>query len=191
MEQIVSLVVYLIRHCAATGQGQEPGAPLSEEGFRQAEQLAEWFANREIARIVSSPYTRAVQTVEPLAKRCGLAIETDERFRERTLCSVPCPDWREQVAASYADLDLCLPGGESCRTAMIRGVKALEDVIRYGAFPAVVVTHGNLLTLLRKHFDEAIGLEEWQQLTNPDVYCLRHERDQPVVVREWRNLDLG
>jgi 2,3-bisphosphoglycerate-dependent phosphoglycerate mutase len=181
----VSPIVYLVRHCEATGQGQEPGAPLSEVGFRQAEQLADWFADREVARIVSSPYTRAFQTVEPLAKRRGLVIETDDRFRERALCSGPLPDWRERVAASYSDLDLCLPGGESCRTAMARGVAALEDVIGHGLFPAVVATHGNLLALLRKHFDASVGFDEWQRLSNPDVYCLRYDEGVPSVVRLW------
>ena len=134
---------------------------------------------------MSCPYTLAIQSVEPLASQRGLVIETDDRFRERALCSGPLPDWRERVAASYADLDLCLPGGESCRTAMQRGVAALEDVLHHELFSAVVATHGNLLALLRKHFDDAVGLEEWQQLTNPDVYCLRYEEGSPSVVRLW------
>jgi len=180
-------VIYLVRHCEATCQGQEPGASLSEVGCQQAEQLAAWFADRKIARIISSPYTRAIQTVEPLATQRGLVIEIDERFRERALCSGPLPDWRERVAASYTDLDLCLPGGESCRTAMARGVAALEEVIRHGLFPAVVATHGNLLTLLRKHFDASVGFKEWQQLTNPDVYCLRYDEGQPTIVRLWED----
>ncbi len=179
------VIVYLVRHCEATGQRQEADTPLSEKGFQQAEYLAAWFGDREIACIISSPYTRAVQTVEPLAKRHGILIEMDERFRERMLCASPLPDWRERIAASYADLDLCLPGGESCRTAMARGVAALEDVIRYGMFPSVVATHGNLLTLLRKHFDVSVGFEEWQQLTNPDVFCLRYTEEMPLMERIW------
>jgi 2,3-bisphosphoglycerate-dependent phosphoglycerate mutase len=182
--QHVSPVVYLVRHCQATGQ--EPGAPLSAEGFQQAEQLAVWFADHAILRIVSSPYTRALQSVQPLAMQRGLVIETDERFRERTLCAEPLADWLERAADSYADLDLCLPGGESSRSAMARGVAALEEVLRHGAFPAVVATHGNLLTLLLKHFDEAVGFEEWQRLTNPDIYCLRYEGGMALVERLWQ-----
>jgi 2,3-bisphosphoglycerate-dependent phosphoglycerate mutase len=115
-------IVYLVRHCHATGQGQDPGASLSEVGFQQAEHLAAWFISHPVERVVSSPYTRAIQTIKPLAKQRGLVIETDDRFRERALCSGPLWDWRDRVAASYADLDLCLPGGESCRTAMARGI---------------------------------------------------------------------
>lgn len=178
-------MIYLVRHCHATGQGQEPEAPLSEEGFQQAERLAAWFANRKVERIVSSPYTRALQTIEPLAKQRGIGIEIEERFKERKLCSGPAPDWRERLAASYIDLDLCLPGGESCRTAMARGIAALNDVLQQGLQPAVVATHGNLLTLLRMHFDASVGFDEWRRLTNPDVYCLRCEEGLPCIERLW------
>jgi hypothetical protein len=37
-------MVYIVRHCHATGQGQEPGAPLSAIGFQQAMQLARRFS---------------------------------------------------------------------------------------------------------------------------------------------------
>jgi len=34
--------IYLVRHCKAAGQ--EPEAPLTEEGVTQAERLADFFA---------------------------------------------------------------------------------------------------------------------------------------------------
>src|SRR5438105_4341980 len=36
--------VYLVRHCRAEGAG--PGATLCEEGARQADALADWFAGQ-------------------------------------------------------------------------------------------------------------------------------------------------
>jgi broad specificity phosphatase PhoE len=38
------------------------------------------------------------------------------------------------------------------------------------ASATLLVTHGNLMALLLKNFDDRIGFAEWQQLTNPDVY---------------------
>ncbi len=63
----------------------------------------------------------------------------------------------------------------------------MEDVIGHGVFPVVVATHGNLLTLLLKHFDSSVGFDEWQRLTNPDVYCMRFEAGVPSVDRLWRD----
>jgi broad specificity phosphatase PhoE len=36
----------------------------------------------------------------------------------------------------------------------------------------LLVTHGNLMTLLLKRFDDRIGFAKWQPLTNPDVYSI-------------------
>src|SRR5207245_4789289 len=59
--------LYLVRHCRAAGQA--PEAPLTAEGLAQAERLADVLAPLAPDRILSSPFRRAVQSVEPLAAR--------------------------------------------------------------------------------------------------------------------------
>ena len=49
----------------------------------------EALADYELDRIVSSPYVRCVQTVEPLAKARGLEIEFDEQLGADRLHEVP------------------------------------------------------------------------------------------------------
>jgi broad specificity phosphatase PhoE len=51
--------------------------PLDERGRRQAEEL-----DLDVNRIVSSPYVRCVQSVEPLAAKLGLEVEIDDRLAE-------------------------------------------------------------------------------------------------------------
>ena len=67
-------------------------------------------------------------------------------------------------------MDYCLEGGESSRAAMTRAVAVMEDVLRHSARVTLLATHGNLMTLMLKHFDDAVGFAEWQSLRNPDVY---------------------
>lgn len=177
----VNKTIYLVRHCKTSGQ--EADAPLTQEGFEQAESLGEWLHGLSVERIVSSPYTRAVQSIVPLATRLHLSIETDARLIERVLCAPSIPDWQDKLVASFRDLDQCLPGGESTRAAMARSVAALHDVLSHPATVTVIVTHGNLLTLLLKHFDDMVGYPEWEQLTNPDVYCVQYADDTPHVER--------
>lgn len=61
----------LVRH--AQPNAAEPGGPgdyersLTPQGLSQAEQLATEWTMPEPALIISSPYLRAIQTVEPLA----------------------------------------------------------------------------------------------------------------------------
>jgi 2,3-bisphosphoglycerate-dependent phosphoglycerate mutase len=174
-------VLYLVRHCQATGQ--EPDAPLTETGQQQAIALADRFFEVPIERIISSPFVRAYQSIMPLSERFGLAVEVDERLIERVLSPVPLDNWRERLAETFVDLDLSFEGGESSRTAMTRGVAVVDQALKQSTKPAVLVTHGNLMTLILKHFDEQVGYAVWENLHNPDVYCIEFSSEGASVER--------
>jgi 2,3-bisphosphoglycerate-dependent phosphoglycerate mutase len=175
--------LYIIRHCEAEGQPLE--AVLTEKGRGQAEALAEFFGEIKVDRIISSPFVRAVQSIKPLALRKNLDIELDERLCERILSGRPLQDWLEKLQAAFDDLDLTLEGGESSRTAMKRIVRVAEEVLRHGTKNTLIVTHGNLMSLLLHHYDESFGFEVWRSLTNPDVFVLQFENGQPLIDRVW------
>ncbi|MBL1705541.1 histidine phosphatase family protein, partial [Klebsiella pneumoniae] len=48
----------------------------------------------------------------------------------------------------------------------------------------LLVTHGNLLTLILRHFDSSIGFHEWKTLTNPDIYEITLN-EQSIIKRLW------
>ena len=173
--------LFLIRHCASTGQ--EPDAPLTREGHRQAEMLAEQLSTFAVESIVSSPYARAVRTAEPLAVRLNLPVHTDDRLIERVLCETPIPDWRERLAESFADMDLRLPGGETSREAMGRGAAVVREILDHEVRPTAVVTHGCLMTLMLKRFDDGIDFGTWERMSHPDVYRLEFGGDAPIIHR--------
>jgi len=79
-------LLLVIRHGRAGDSSEWEGddrlRPLDKRGRRQAEAFVESLAPFAIARILSSPYDRCVQTVEPLAAALGLPIETREELGE-------------------------------------------------------------------------------------------------------------
>jgi 2,3-bisphosphoglycerate-dependent phosphoglycerate mutase len=167
----MSQILYLVRHCQATGQ--EPDAPLTEIGQQQAIALAGWLSDVSIGRIISSPFVRAYQSILPLSEHLGLTIEVDDRLVERLLSPVPLDNWRQRLAETFIDLDLSFGEGESSRTAMMRGVSVINQAMQQTTDPVAFVTHGNLMTLILKYFDERVGYAEWESLQNPDVYCIQ------------------
>lgn len=182
--------IYLVRHCRAAGQ--EPEAALTAEGERQAELLADFFAETAVDRIVSSPYVRAVASIRPFAQRAGITIETDSRLRERVLSTEELPDWMKKLEKSFADLDAKLPGGESSREAMERGMAVIRECLERPEAAVIVVTHGNLMALILKAFDDRYGYEEWRSLANPDVYVLRvtdgkDDAGETIIRRLWKS----
>ena len=171
---------YLIRHCKASGQS--PDAELTEEGKGQAEALTDFFKNIKIGHVISSPFTRAIQSIESLAEAQDLPIQIDDRLAERVLSTDDLPDWMEKLEQSFSDLDLKFEGGESAQEAAERGAAVLAEA----PDNAVLVTHGNMMGLLLKKFEEAYGFEEWKALSNPDVYILSVEGENTSVKRVWK-----
>ncbi|MGY4708016.1 histidine phosphatase family protein [Mycolicibacterium sp. CBM1] len=74
----------LVRHAlprrTEAGEGADP--VLSEQGWEQARRLPDALHRFPIARLVSSPQRRAVQTAAPVSEARGLVVDVDERFAE-------------------------------------------------------------------------------------------------------------
>jgi broad specificity phosphatase PhoE len=80
-------VVHLVRHGEVHNPervlyGRLPGFLLSPLGERMADRVAEFFAPRDVVRVVASPLDRARQTAEPIAKELGLDVAVDDRIIE-------------------------------------------------------------------------------------------------------------
>lgn len=175
--------IYVVRHCQA--EGQAPDAPLTAAGTQQAENLAVFLSDKNIDSIISSPFHRAYRTITPLADKLGIEIVLEERLSERVLSGKNHPEWRDMLLQTYEDLDLCYEGGESSSTAMGRAIRVIMEALNSEGSNIVVVSHGNLISLLLKHFDHRIGFQEWEKLSNPDVYQLSFLEDEPSLRRIW------
>ncbi|MGL4966008.1 MAG: histidine phosphatase family protein [Inquilinus sp.] len=174
--------LYLIRHCRAAGQ--EPEAPLTEDGHDQALRLRDRLSDLPIARIVSSPFLRARDSAAPLAEWLQLTVRIDNRLAERVLAAEPAEDWRDRLRRSFADPALAWPGGESGAVATRRGLAALVDAAAGAEGPVAIVSHGNLLALLLHSLDGRDGFAAWTALSNPDVF---HIDPAGTVRRCWKD----
>ncbi len=80
------ITILLVRHATAGDRaawdGDDRLRPLDDRGWRQAEGLVEQLSSYPIERVLSSPYVRCVQSVQPLAEARGLVVEETERLGE-------------------------------------------------------------------------------------------------------------
>ncbi|MGH3650050.1 MAG: NUDIX hydrolase [Acidimicrobiia bacterium] len=78
--------LFLLRHAAAGDRNKWDGndvvRQLNKKGRRQAAALADYLGNQGIERIYTSPYTRCVQTVEPLAAVIGAKVIEHDALAE-------------------------------------------------------------------------------------------------------------
>ena len=135
--------IYLVRHGQTAWNKEEifrgrTDIPLNEAGLNEAELAANYFKGMKIHAIFSSPLLRAWQTAQKIAQLHHLEaqplqgimdmsfgnwegyshLEVKEKDRERYR------QWKEEPHL------LKILGGESLDEVRIRGMAALEDVIR-------------------------------------------------------------
>ncbi|WP_247681691.1 histidine phosphatase family protein [Paenibacillus sp. Marseille-P2973] len=175
--------IYLVRHCQASGQ--DPQAQLTDEGVHQAGQLAEFFKHKPIEYIVSSPFVRAINTIQPLSELIQVEIHRDERLQERILSATPLANWMEKLEETFYDFELKFDGGESSNEALGRGLEVIAELLDRPEKTFLIVTHGALLSLIIKQYNKDFGFEDWRRLSNPDVYRLEIQDHITEINRVW------
>lgn len=80
------MTIFLTRHAHAGKRSEwttdDRLRPLSKRGKSQADALTSVVGELVVGRILSSPYVRCVQTMEPLAEKFELTIAESEAFAE-------------------------------------------------------------------------------------------------------------
>ncbi|XUX06054.1 histidine phosphatase family protein [Sporosarcina sp. UB5] len=175
--------IYIVRHCEAEGQSSD--AQLTEQGFKQALQLSSFFSNIKVDRIISSPYERAIQSIHPLAEQLNIEIEIDGKLTERVLSTITISDWKDKLRTTFEDVELKFEGGESSQEAKERIVAVVEEVFNDVSKNTIIVTHGNLMSLLLNNYNKSFGFDGWQNLTNPDIYVLKVNDNGVTYKRLW------
>lgn len=135
-----------------TATRRDPGIKdprLTPLGHQQAETAAEALAGEGVTRIIASPYSRALQTAAPLARRLGLPVLVNPTVRERYAftCDIGSPltalkaEWPEVQFLNVPEIwwpeQEETADGVIARAALFRGeMAALPDWDR-----TVVVSH--------------------------------------------------
>lgn len=176
--------LYFVRHAHSNYSTDELGRPLSERGFNDVKQITEVLKLENIDVVLSSPYKRAFQTVEGVAKHLVQEIEIIDAFKERNLSEQLVADFNEAMLQVWSDFDASLSGGESNRIAQARGVQATKEVLeKYKGQNVVIGTHGNIMVLIMNYFDPTYDYHFWGQLEMPDIYQLTFCEQQLIAVK--------
>lgn len=168
--------VYFLRHCQSqpTSTLANDQWPLSPHGQSQAASLLIPLAALAPDVIFSSPYVRAIQTVQPFADHIGLPVTCHPDLRERHQSQTYREDFDEFMRQSWANRDLKATGCESSHEATIRFVVCVSHLVQTHSGATILVsTHGNVLALFLSWLEPQWGYTHWKQMTFPDLYHVR------------------
>ncbi len=227
--QIWPDVLYLVRHGESAGNVAREAAllagereidvdvrdvdvPLSPLGEQQSVALGRWFAAlKEEARpnvILTSPYVRARNTAEIVAKAAGLGedaytLVVDERLREKEfgildrLTKVGIEAYHPEQAEFRRLLGKFYhrpPGGESWCDVILRLRNAVEMISReYCAERVLLVCHSVVVLCMRyllEHMteDQILAIDRAEEIANCSVTSYRY--DSNARPRGMLKLDL-
>lgn len=178
---LAPLTVLLVRHAEPippfTPGYADDDRPLTDAGRTAAAELATELEAYEVTAIYCSPYQRAVETVESLARRRGLDVQVLDDLRERRLSVEPLDDWRATLERAWTDADFAPPGGETGRQAQRRALGAL-DLLR-SRHPdggrLVLGCHGNLISLILQSLEPRVDFAFHMAMPMPALYRLTHD----------------
>ena len=115
----------LLRHASAghrlDWEHDDHLRPLDPRGRRQSADLVDVLRPLGVRRLVSSPYVRCVQTMEPLAAALGLAVEQDDRLGEGAAGAA--------AALLSEDGIVCCTHGDVVEALLGRGLKKAAAVV--------------------------------------------------------------
>lgn len=103
-------IIYMVRHAESPcDEGDERTRGLTAKGKADAEKVTKFLIGEGIDVIVSSPYTRAVLSVEGLAQHINLEVETFEDLRERHFSTDNILDLMSNIRNNFYNPEYTLP----------------------------------------------------------------------------------
>lgn len=153
--------LFLVRHGETVWNSERryigrTDLPLSEEGLRQASNLAKRFSAGKVEAIFTSPLKRSVQTAEIVGKEIGLkAVVVPE------LIEIDFGDWEgltyEEIKQKFGDLidrwlfspsRVEIPSGERWEMVTKRVENFLVKMAKRPEKTGLAITHGGIIKII-------------------------------------------
>ena len=176
--------IYFVRHANPDHSWVDDRTrPLALDGINDLKNLKNYFINKEIDFVFSSPYLRSFETVKPIADYFKTEIKTDERFRERK--AGENSNNQEMFEKRWKDLNFAEPNGETIRNVQIRNIEALNEILEnYTNKNIVIGTHGTALSSILNYYDNSFEINDFLKILNLMPYVIKINFNKKELVKK-------
>lgn len=181
--------VYFVRHAKPDFSIHDDYLrPLTEDGFRACKKVTEFFKDKSITKVYSSPYKRAIDTVRNFAEKSALDVEIIEDFRERKIDNVWIEDFNAFAKQQWSNFDYKLSGGESLNEVQSRNLKALMSLLEKNVDKNIIIgSHGTALSTIINYFNRKFDYNEFERIKNfmPFIVFFTFENRKVISIEEF------
>ncbi|MDC2943777.1 histidine phosphatase family protein [Bacillus thuringiensis] len=185
--------IYMVRHGESPKlDGGERTRGLTEKGSLDVHRVTDILKTEGIDTFISSPYKRAVLTIEKTANLYEREILIYENLKECMFSSgdqvISDKEMYPLVQKMFSNPGYALAEGESYADCQRRVVKVLKEILMdFQGQKIVMGTHGLVMTLMMNYFDKQYGFEFLMNTSKPDIYKMEFKEKQLMnVERLWK-----
>lgn len=154
--------IYFVRHAEPNyNNHDDQERELTAKGEKDCELVVEFFANRVVDGIYSSPFKRAYDTVKDIAIQKNLPIIKIDEFRERKIADGWIEEFNEFSQKQWQDFDYHLINGESLAQVQCRNINALSELLKNPQKSIVVGSHGTALATVINYYQSNFGYNDY------------------------------
>jgi len=181
----MNTTVYFIRHAKPDiSIKDDMTRPLSLEGIEKSKELVKLFKEIKIDYIYSSPFKRAIQTIEPIVKNKNIKIEVINDFRERKMSDEWIENYEEYSKKQWDDFSYKLADGESLNEVQKRNIKELEKILLENEGKTIIIgTHGTALSTIINYYDRIFLYNNFLEMVNIMPYIMKMEFNNDKYIK--------
>ena len=171
--------VYFIRHAEPNFNNHDDLLrELTEKGMQDRKIVTDFLSDKKIDFVFSSPYKRAVMTLEDFTGKYGLKIETIDGFHERTVGTEWIENFKDFSKNQWSNFDYKLEGGESLHEVQTRNISALTAVLKKHEDKNIAIgSHGTALSTIINYYDKSFGYTDFLKIIDLMPWIVAFEFD--------------
>ncbi len=180
--------LYLIRHGKASMEGADRERVLDEDGVIQATSLCKKIRNQfkdKKIRLISSPFQRAVQTIEKLSEDFQADVEKNSSLEEIKIGKDEKITKHQIIEKMWSDENFKVSNGSSqlehVNQIKLELNKILKDFYE-NEYNLILVSHGNSIGIILKYFlNQKFTFDDWKNISMPDMYSVSFDENNKVI----------
>tara|TARA_S200000501_G_C20723510_1_gene699542 strand:+ start:477 stop:1079 length:603 start_codon:yes stop_codon:yes gene_type:complete len=180
--------LYLIRHGKASMEGADRERVLDEDGVIQATSLCNKIRNQfkdKRIRLISSPFRRAVQTIEKLSEDFQADIEKNSSLEEIKIGKDENISKHQIIEKMWSDENFKVSNGSSQLEHVNQIKSELNKILKdfyENEYNLILVSHGNSIGIILKYFlNQMFTFEDWKNISMPDMYSVSFDENNKVT----------
>lgn len=180
--------IYFVRHAEPDYNNRDDlKRPLTEKGKNDAKLVDKYLEDKQVEIVLSSPFFRAIETVNGFADKINRNIIIVDDFKERKVDNCWIENFDEFAMKQWNDFDYKLSDGECLREVQQRNITALKKVIsEYMNKNIVIGSHGTALSTIINYYDRTFEYNDFNEIRTlmPWIVKFTFESEQCLSIEK-------